>query len=118
MHFDALTLAAVAAELNTTIRGGRVQQIILPDPHSVGMEIYADRQRHYLLLSAHPQASRVHLSGQKLRRGVEKETPLLQLLKKYVRGAILVAVDLPVAFDRLLALRFDHPQHGSTTLLA
>lgn len=118
MHFDALTLAAIAAELNTTIRGGRVQQILLPDAHSVGMEIYADRQRHYLLLSAHPQASRVHLSGQKLRRGMEKETPLLLLLKKYVRGALLEAIDLPIAYDRVLALRFDHPEHGPTTLLA
>lgn len=118
MHFDALTLAAIAAELNTTIRGGRVQQILLPDAHSVGMEIYADRQRHYLLLSAHPQASRVHLSGQKLRRGMEKETPLLLLLKKYVRGAILDAIKLPIAYDRVLALHFDHPEHGPTTLLA
>ena len=118
MHFDALTLAAVAAELNTTIRGGRVQQILRPDSHSLGMEIYADHQRHYLLLSAHPQASRVHLSDQKLRRGMEKETPLLLLLKKYVRGAILDAIELPVAYERLLALRFEHPEHGSTTLLA
>lgn len=118
MHFDALTLAAIAAELNTTIRGGRVQQILLPDAHSVGMEIYADRQRRYLLLSAHPQASRVHLSGQKLRRGMEKETPLLLLLKKYVRGALLDAVELPITYDRVLALRFDHPTHGPTTLLA
>ena len=118
MHFDALTLAAIAAELNTTIRGGRVQQILLPDAHSVGMEIYANRQRHYLLLSAHPQASRVHMSGQKLRRGMEKETPLLLLLKKYVRGAILDAIELPIAYERVLALAFDHPEHGPTTLIA
>lgn len=118
MHFDALTLAAVADELKETLTGGRVQQILLPDSQSVGMEIYAERQRHYLLLSAHPQASRVHLSEQKLRRGVEKETPLLLLLKKYVRGAIVDAIELPVAYERLLALHFDHPEHGSTTLMA
>jgi len=118
MHFDALTLAAVATELNRTILGGRVQQILLPDSHSVGIEIYANRQRHYLLLSAHPQASRVHISEQKLRRGMEKETPLLLLLKKYVRGAALDAIDLPIVYERVLALHFDHPEHGSTTLLA
>lgn len=38
MHFDALTLAAIAAELNTTIRGGRVQQILLPDAVGIGQE--------------------------------------------------------------------------------
>jgi len=118
MHFDALTLHAIADELDHTIRGGRVQLILRPDAHSLGMEIYANHQRHYLLLSAHPQASRVHLSEQKLRRGMEKDTPLLLLLKKYVRGAILDAVELPVAYERILALRFEHPEHGSTTLMA
>ncbi len=118
MHFDALTLAAIARQLTRTLQGGRVQQILLPDAHSVGMEIYADRQRHYLLLSAHPQASRVHLSEQKLRRGMEKETPLLLLLKKYVRGALLDTIAVPEPFERLLALGFDHPEHGPTTLLA
>jgi predicted ribosome quality control (RQC) complex YloA/Tae2 family protein len=117
MHFDALTLHAIADELDRIIRGGRVQLILRPDAHSLGMEIYANHQRHYLLLSAHPQASRVHLSEQKLRRGMEKDTPLLLLLKKYVRGAILDAVELPVAYERILALRFEHPEHGSTRFM-
>lgn len=117
MHFDALTLAAVADELKTTVVPGRVQQIVLPDSRSVGLEVYAQRQRRYLLLSAHPQASRIHLVEQKLRRGVAKETPLLQLLRKYVRGAVLEGVELPVPFERVLYLHFDHPQHGTTTLV-
>ena len=89
MHFDALTLAAVADELKETVAGGRVQQIVLPDSRSVALEIYAHRERRHLLLSAHPQASRVHLLEHKPRRGVPKETPLLLLLRKYVRSARL-----------------------------
>lgn len=116
MHFDALTLAAVADELRETLEGGRVQQVVLPDSRSVGLEIYAHRQRHYLLLSAHPLASRVHLVHQKLRRGVPKETPLLLLLRKYVRGAALENVELPVPFERVLFLHFQHPRHGISTL--
>ncbi|RME51828.1 MAG: hypothetical protein D6790_19385, partial [Caldilineae bacterium] len=118
MHFDALTLAAVADELNETLRGGRVQQVVLPDAHSIALEVYANRQRVYLLLSAHPQASRVHQVEQKPRRGVEKETPLLLLLRKYVRGSRLDSVETPIPFERVLFLRFDHPQHGPTTLVA
>ncbi len=49
MHFDALTLTAVAAELNTTIRGGRVQQILRPDAHSL-----AACRSKVLLLPKHP----------------------------------------------------------------
>ena len=117
MHFDALTLAAVADELRETIAGGRVQQIVLPDSRSVALEIYAHRERRYLLLSAHPQASRVHLLEHKPRRGVPKETPLLLLLRKYVRSARLESVELPVPFERVLFLRFHHPQHAASTLV-
>ena len=116
MHFDALTLAAVADELRETVAGGRVQQIVLPDRRSVALEIYAHQQRLYLLLSAHPQASRVHLLEHKPRRGVPKETPLLLLLRKYVRSARLESVELPVPFERVLFLRFHHAQHDATTL--
>jgi len=116
MHFDALTLAAVADELRETVASGRVQQIVLPDSRSVALEIYANRERRHLLLSAHPQASRVHLLEYKPRRGVAKETPLLLLLRKYVRGARLATVELPAPFERVLFLGFHHPQHGVTTL--
>ena len=116
MHFDALTLAAVADELRETVASGRVQQIVLPDSRSVALEIYAHRERRHLLLSAHPQASRVHLLEHKPRRGVPKETPLLLLLRKYVRSARLASVELPAPFERVLFLRFHHPQHGATTL--
>ena len=116
MHFDALTLAAVADELQETVAGGRVQQIVLPDSRSVALELYAHRERRHLLLSAHPQASRVHLLEHKPRRGVPKETPLLLLLRKYVRSARLESVELPVPFERALFLRFHHLQQGATTL--
>ena len=116
MHFDALTLAAVADELKETVAGGRVQQIVLPDRRSVALEIYAHRERRHLLLSAHPQASRVHLLEHKPRRGVPKETPLLLLLRKYVRSARLESVEVPVPFERVLFLRFHHPEHGGSTL--
>ena len=116
MHFDALMLAAVADELKETVAGGRVQQIVLPDRRSVALEIYANRERRYLLLSAHPQASRVHLLEHKPRRGVPKETPLLLLLRKYVRSARLESVEVPVPFERVLFLRFHHPEHGGSIL--
>lgn len=116
MHFDALMLAAVADELKETVAGGRIQQIVLPDRRSVALEIYAHRERRHLLLSAHPQASRVHLLEHKPRRGVPKETPLLLLLRKYVRSARLESVELPVPFERVLFLRFHHPEHGDSTL--
>lgn len=101
MYFDALTLAAVADELRTTIVGGRIQRVLLPDTASIGLEIYAHRQRHYLLASAHPHLARVHLVGGKLSRGVERETPLLLLLRKYLLGGRVVSLEQP-PLERIL----------------
>ncbi len=66
-----------------------MQQVLLPDNLSVGLEIYAQHQRHYLLASAHADLGRLLLSSEKLRRGVDRETGLLLLLRKYARGATL-----------------------------
>jgi predicted ribosome quality control (RQC) complex YloA/Tae2 family protein len=116
MHFDALTMAAVADDLQEKILGGRVQKVLLPAPLSLGLEIYAHRERHYLLASAQAQAARVHLAGTKLRRGVETATPLLLLLRKYAQGAHVDRLDQP-PFERVLHVGLDHHEHGCTTLV-
>ena len=116
MYFDALTMACVADELRDTILNGRVQQVLLPNNLSVGLEIYTQHQRHYLLASAHADLGRLVLSSEKLRRGMEKETGLLLLLRKYVRGAVLSAIDHP-PYERILRLEFDHPEWGCSRLI-
>ena len=103
MYFDALTLAAVADELRRTILDGRVQRVLLPSPLSVALEIYARGRRQQLLLSAHPQLARVHLTAGRLSRGVERETPLLLLLRKYVAGGRIAAIEQP-DLERVLLL--------------
>ena len=116
MYFDALTAAAIATELRAELLDGRVQQVLLPDLSSVAFEIYAHQRRCYLLASAHPQTARVHLLADKPRRGLDGVSPLLLLLRKYVRGARLVDINQPPA-ERILHLAFDGP-YGPVTLVA
>ncbi|CAN5393659.1 NFACT RNA binding domain-containing protein [soil metagenome] len=118
MHFDALTLACVTDELKRTLVGGRVQQILRLDETSIGLEIYARHQRHYLLLAVDAQKSRVHLVTQKLRRGAEQPSPLLLLLRKYVRDSLLEDVLQPDPTERVLQFHFVHNEHGPTRLVA
>ncbi|RIK40804.1 MAG: hypothetical protein DCC57_19290 [Chloroflexi bacterium] len=118
MHFDALTLACVTDELRQTLAGSRVQQVLAPDEQSIGLEVYAQRKRHYLLLVAGGPAPRIHLTGQKLRRGVEQPSPLLLLLRKYVRNSLLERIEQPFAGERIIQFHFDHPEYGTTTLVA
>ena len=103
MYFDSLALAAVADELRDTILGGRIQRALLPSDLSVGLEIYATGRRYHLLLSAHPQFTRAHLSSAKLSRGVERDTPLLLLMRKYIVGGRIVAIEQP-ELERVLVL--------------
>lgn len=109
MYFDALTLAAVADELRETILGGRIQRVLLTGPLSVGLEIYAHGRRRQLIASAHPQLARVHLVRGKLTRGVEQDTPLLLLLRKYLLGGRIVAIEQP-PLERILLLSIVKPQ--------
>ena len=103
MYFDALTIAAVADELRETILGGRIQRVLQTGPLSVGLEIYNRGQRHQLLASAHPQFARVHLVHARLTRGIEQETPMLLLMRKYLLGGRIIAVEQP-ALERILLL--------------
>lgn len=114
--FDAVTLAAVAAELNQTILHGRVQAIFQLDAHAFGLEIYAHHARHSLYLSAHPTQARVHLVTQKLRGSGLTPTPLLLLLRKYAENAFIRAIT-PCAHERILHIQFDHARAGISTLV-
>jgi predicted ribosome quality control (RQC) complex YloA/Tae2 family protein len=115
MYVDSVTTAAIADELRGALIGGRVQAMLEIDSLTVGMEIFAGK-RIYLLLSADPQSARVHIVPDKLRRGVEKPSPLGLLLRKYVNGSRLVAVEQP-PWERVLCLDFSGPE-GETRLIA
>ncbi len=115
MPLDALTLAALADEFRASLVGGRVQNVVPVDPLTLALEVYHGR-RDYLLLSADPQTARVHLTEEKGRRGVEKETPFLLMLRKYVKGARLVDVTTP-RWERIFVLDFDGAE-GPSRLVA
>jgi predicted ribosome quality control (RQC) complex YloA/Tae2 family protein len=114
MNFDTFSTAAIASELRQIVLGGRVQRVTQINSLTYGFEIYVHPIRHYLVLSAEPQAPRLHLSSQKIRRGAGHETPLMLVLRKYMHGARLAAIDQP-AYERLLYFSFVGPV-GSTIL--
>ncbi|MFQ5578966.1 MAG: NFACT family protein, partial [Anaerolineae bacterium] len=116
MRIDSFTIAALADELRLAVMGGRVQQIWQLTPLSFELEIYAQRRRRYLHLSADPQAPCAYLQSTKPRRGAGKPTPLTQLFRKYLRGSLLLTVEQP-PFERLLMFHFSGRAGESTTVL-
>ncbi len=117
MSYDTWAVSAIANQLKETIVPGRVQQVVQVDDASLAFEIYAQRQRFYLLASASQQTPRLHLLSDKPRRGVETASPLLQLLRKFVRDSLLVAIEQP-DWERLLVFKFEHAEFGTTHLVA
>ncbi|MCY3917660.1 MAG: NFACT family protein [Chloroflexi bacterium] len=103
MNLDTFTISALADELSETIVGGRVQDVIDVDALSIGLEIYADRRRRYLYLSAHALHPRLHLFDAKLRRGLQRPTQLGLLLRRFVEGGRILRVTQP-AWERLLEI--------------
>jgi predicted ribosome quality control (RQC) complex YloA/Tae2 family protein len=102
MNFDALTLAAVTDDLQALV-GGRIQQVLLPTPLSIALEIYAGGRRQYLFASADPRSARIHLLDARPTRGVDAPSPLVLLLRKYVRNGIVNRVEQP-ALERSVVL--------------
>lgn len=115
MSFDTFATAAMAAELQTTILGGRVQRVTQINSLTFGLEIFVHPTRFYLILSAEPQAPRLHLSAEKVRRGTGNDTPLMLVLRKYMRGARLKQIEQP-AYERILRFHFLTP-FGNTILV-
>ncbi len=109
MYFDAFTISALVDELTETIVGGRVQDAIDVDATGLGLEIYANRERHYLYMNADQQLPRVHLVQGKLRRGLTKPTQLGLAFRSYVEDALVTGISQP-AWERILHIELTGPK--------
>ncbi len=106
--YDVLTIAAIAAELNTNLVQGRIQQVAQVDELTIAIEVYAARQRRWLVLSAHPEHARIMLASRRVDGDAERVTPLLLLLRKYARGGRIVSVSQP-RYERILQFSIAKP---------
>lgn len=106
MSLDTFIISALVDELNESIIGGRVQDIIDIDEMGIGLEIYAAGRRRYLVLSADTTNPRVHIADAKLRRGTAQPTQLGLLFRRYIEGGIVIAVRQP-PWERLLKFEIE-----------
>ncbi len=111
MYLDAYTLSAVTDEFLDTLVGGRIQDVLDVNETGIGLEIYANHKRHYLYLSADPNAPRVQVFPDRLRRGLPKPTTLGLLMRRHIEGGLLSHVSQP-AWERLL--QFDVETQAGT----
>lgn len=115
MYLDAFTLSALVDEFMDLLVGGRVQDVLDVDASSIGLEIYANHQRHYLLLSADSRMPRVHLVGERLRRGLPRPTPLGLLMRRFVEGGRIGHLSQP-PWERVLQIDIEGAE-GEVSLI-
>lgn len=101
MTIDVATLTALRREFTDTIVGGRVQRVLHPDNLAVACEIYARGETWWLIINAAPQAPHLYVTKERPARADDNVTPLLLLLRKYVRNGRLIAVEQP-PWERVL----------------
>ncbi|MGQ9683972.1 MAG: Rqc2 family fibronectin-binding protein [Anaerolineae bacterium] len=116
MYYDTLATTAMVDELQQALSGGRVQDVVLVDALTLGLEVYAQKRRHYVVLSAQPGQARVHCVSEKLRRGPESPLPILLLARKHVRNARVQAISQPGS-ERIIRFDLDGPE-GALSLIA
>jgi len=106
MIFDSLILAAVRDELGKTLVGGKIERVSQPDPLEIVLRVYHAGLKHDLLLSCDSSEARVHLTRTR-RENPPVPPAFCSLLRKYLEGAFLANVSMPLGFgERVLHLDF------------
>jgi len=105
MPFDGLMLAAVCTELNATIVGARIEKIYQPARNDIILHLSRPRERHRLLLSAHPRDARVHLSYRPTENPVQPPT-FCMVLRKHLEGGYIKDIEQP-GLERMLKIHID-----------
>ena len=112
MYVDALTLSAIADELQTLIGGARVEDVIQPTPHAVAIQCWTGSRNLWLYVSAHPQLARLHLTAEKPKKLAAEPPPFVMLLRKYLEGCRIEIVRQP-RWERLVEISFVRRFHTS-----
>ncbi|MDB5057047.1 MAG: fibronectin/fibrinogen-binding protein [Chloroflexi bacterium] len=116
MPFDSVTTRSVAEDLQAHLAGGRVDKVVQPADLTVALLLRAEYANQWLVLSAHAQQAHVQRTLHRQTSGFSEPSSFVMLLRKYLEGARLRAVD-QLGVDRVLRLRFEGGE-GETVLIA
>jgi predicted ribosome quality control (RQC) complex YloA/Tae2 family protein len=102
MTYDGLVLAAVVAELERLITGGRIQRIRQHNATDITLEIRRPGRTYLLFISADARFPRIYLTSSVL--PVPQQPPnFCMVLRKHIEGLFISRLE-QVGFDRVLRL--------------
>lgn len=106
MAFDGITVAALACELNTVLKDGRIAKIIQPEADELILTIKTFSGQYRLLLSADASLPIAYLTSQ------NKQAPMTapgfcMLLRKHLQSGRITAITQP-GLERILRFDIEH----------
>ncbi len=106
MAFDGITTAALCAEFNNKLTGGRISKVAQPEPDELQILVNTSEGNYRLLLSAEPSLPLVYITEQ------NKKSPLnapnfCMVLRKRLQGGRIVGVSQP-GLERALRIDAEH----------
>ncbi len=120
MPLDAITLSALAKELNSGLEGARIDKIQQPERDMILFSLHGREGKQKLLLAAGTGNARVQLTQASFENPAEPPM-FCMLLRKHLTGARILSVTQP-AHERVLKLaletRDELDRAGSKTLIA
>jgi predicted ribosome quality control (RQC) complex YloA/Tae2 family protein len=108
MSIDSFMTTALVDEFIETFLDGRIQDTVEITPEMFGFEVYANRERHYLLICAEHQRPHAMLTPDRLRRGVQTNSTLGLLLRNRVEGRIITDIYQP-DWERIIIFDLSGP---------
>lgn len=103
MPYDGLVLSAIRQELIQELINGRIDRIYQPSHLEINLIIHRPGGRLRLLLSAHPEHARVHLTD-RVRENPTSPPLFCMVLRKHLEGGRIRGIQQP-GLDRVLVLQ-------------
>ncbi|MCI5791025.1 MAG: NFACT RNA binding domain-containing protein [Clostridiales bacterium] len=105
MPNDVILLKALADELNSSLKGGRIEKIYQPETDEITVLVKNNGKMHNLVISASPSSPRAHLSTQKKENSLSAPA-FCMLLRKHLTGGNISDVSI-FNYDRIIKFTID-----------
>lgn len=105
MAFDACMVHCIANELNTTLKGAKVERVLQPQSDEIWLVLHQNRATYRLLINAGSNAPRIYLTKE------PKENPFVapmfcMLLRKHLNGAKILGI-AQIGFERVIEITLE-----------
>lgn len=106
MSFDGVFTRAMVDELNQALTGGRINKVDQPFENEAVLTIRNHRKNYSLLLSAHPQYARIHLTHLSYQNPMQPPQ-FVMVLRKHLNRAVLESIQ-QFENDRIVHFHFQN----------